>query len=187
MWGATVPSSAERRKRHISIHAPRVGGDRLCSSMPAIIIDFNPRPPCGGRQRRSHTPLLPGYFNPRPPCGGRPGTTWTKYGPGLFQSTPPVWGATLPVFSAIMAIVISIHAPRVGGDRKHTEPGGGSLHFNPRPPCGGRLQAAAETAFLATFQSTPPVWGATETRFPQAGNLFISIHAPRVGGDLQCP
>ena len=35
------------------------------------------------------------------------------------------------------------------------------------------------------FQSTPPVWGATKAMHAQAqDHWFISIHAPRVGGDV---
>ena len=81
------------------------------------VVDFNPRPPCGGRQLlaldkalrsiisihvlrveddhtllRTHTLLQ--NFNPRPPCGGR----------------------------------------RRGSRRRSP----GYCHFNPRPPCGGR-------------------------------------------------
>ena len=57
--------------------------------------------------------------------------------------------------------MISIHAPRVGGDQFST------------------LEPYVEKV----FQSTPPVWGAT--RLKLAWKLFyaISIHAPRVGGD----
>ena len=34
-----------------------------------------------------------------------------------------------------------------------------------------------------TFQSTPPARGATESTLYRHTNLFISIHAPREGGD----
>ena len=36
----------------------------------------------------------------------------------------------------------------------------------------------------SVFQSTPPVWGATTTERPYLRQKEISIHAPRVGGDL---
>ena len=36
---------------------------------------------------------------------------------------------------------------------------------------------------LLTFQSTPPVWGATEQDVYRAHMDAISIHAPRAGGD----
>ena len=57
----------------------------------------------------------------------------------LFQSTPPVWGATFFSVDFPDDISISIHAPRVGGDRVQ-------LQF---------LKCSLG------FQSTPPVWGAT--------------------------
>ena len=66
------------------------------------------------------------------------------------------------LFEADYSQLISIHAPREGGDIKphvqfmHTQ------NFNPRPPRGGRLN------FLN---------GLLE-------GLAISIHAPREGGDM---
>ena len=62
--------------------------------IPGIVPDFNPRPPRGGRrivltQRACHK-----YFNPRPPRGGRHGYEEKDVRSG----------------------VISIHAPREGGD-----------------------------------------------------------------------
>ena len=78
----------------ISIHVPRVEDDEKGTKMDFKAIDFNPRPPCGGRLTRavdnyagiefqSTSPvwrtttgdlikkLSKIYFNPRPPCGGR--------------------------------------------------------------------------------------------------------------------
>ena len=56
-----------------------------------------------------------------------------------FQSTPPARGATWRRLSSRSKSSISIHAPREGGDLD----GMGDLrilvHFNPRPPRGGRL------------------------------------------------
>ena len=103
------------------------------------------------------------YFNPRPPCGGRLSTEGGDQVAQKFQSTPPVWGATTGYQGAASATGISIHAPRVGGDRNsmeckcakcgisiHAPRVGGDmqfqrygpyrLYFNPRPPCGGRQQ-----------------------------------------------
>ena len=58
-------------------------------------------------------------------------------------------------------LYISIHAPRVGGDETR------------RCNSGGKL-----------FQSTPPVWGATQDLINFFQKIEISIHAPRVGGDI---
>ena len=64
--------------------------------------------------------------------------------------------------------IISIHAPRAGGDAEAPSGvGGGGI-----------------------FQSTPPVRGATWGCLESLGYAGISIHAPRAGGDgprLQCP
>ena len=79
--------------------------------------------------------------------------------------------------------MISIHAPREGGDRKcKTEI---ILHIISihAPREGGDEAAGGITVSLEQFQSTPPARGATAiarvTRIP----VDISIHAPREGGD----
>ena len=101
-----------------------------------------------------------------------------------FQSTPPVWGATGSAADHLRQLVISIHAPRVGGDGGLHHEKDQLEHFNPRPPCGGRHDGlhrldefkqisihaprvggddnyAVQKYRAAKFQSTPPVWGAT--------------------------
>ena len=79
-------------------------------------------------------------------------------------------------------------------------------HFNPLPPCGGRLNGSGdsrqqwrfqstpsvwrETYLLATmpesavFQSTPSVWRETADRQSRLRRVWISIHSLRVEGDL---
>ena len=57
----------------------------------------------------------------------------------VFQSTPPVRGATVDSMSDPYAWIISIHAPRAGGDEQ------------------GGYRSVADGG----FQSTPPVRGAT--------------------------
>ncbi len=59
-----------------------------------FIFDFNPRPPRGGRHGQHHAKKKQRDFNPRPPRGGRPG----------YQ------------YEDLRLVVISIHAPREGGD-----------------------------------------------------------------------
>ena len=59
--------------------------------------------------------------------------------------------------------MISIHAPREGGDLTIPALWPNDPNFNPRPPRGGRLRAY---------------------RF-MSNKAYISIHAPREGGDLK--
>ncbi len=82
---------------------------------------------------------------------------------------------------------ISIHAPRVGSDPGREALAGAQGNFNPRSPCGERLSVFHRLSPNERFQSTLPVWGATE-RFSVLFHLFvISIHAPRVGSDSSTP
>ncbi len=57
-------------------------------------------------------------------------------------------------------------------------------NFNPRPPCGGRRLDPEDVKKYNLFQSTPPVWGATSGDLTNWALKMISIHAPRVGGDI---
>ena len=168
----------------ISIHAPRVGSDRELPGVPDAADDFNPRSPCGerhdngqptdgGRDISIHAPRvgsdfigkvarkLSANFNPRSPCGERPTKEYGIIAVVRFQSTLPVWGATPTGSSRPAWRKISIHAPRVGSDRRTDTPTGGKSNFNPRSPCGERLACAALSADISAFQSTLPVWGAT--------------------------
>ena len=82
-----------------------------------VWTDFNPRPPRGGRRILIAARLYRlSHFNPRPPRGGR----------RPILRTP----------SQLM--VISLHAPREGGDSWYTSKVGCASNFNPRPPRGGR-------------------------------------------------
>ena len=103
--------------------------------------------------------------------------------------------------------VISIHAPRAGGDDR----GGAGKRlyerFQSTPPVRGATFLTRHTSQEQKFQSTPPVRGATgdhprrrsrrhriSIHAPRAGGdgwsctvdaeIYISIHAPRAGGDL---
>ena len=93
--GATPKwASGEQDDNDFNPRPPR--GGRPCSgSRVSRTSNFNPRPPRGGRLSRCHFCSLRFYdFNPRPPRGGRPQAHGTA---------PPI-------------LLISIHAPREGGD-----------------------------------------------------------------------
>ena len=81
----------------------------------------------------------------------------------IFQSTPPVWGATDVILWVESSVCISIHAPRVGGDRLLAftiPPKPISIHA---PRVGGDVHPSEAAQLL----------------------IGISIHAPRVGGDYK--
>ena len=72
VWGATIPMICVGDETPVSIHAPRVGRDRVFYDFYIFFPSFNPRAPCGARQRQGYKYLVPDRF----------------------QSTRPVWGAT---------------------------------------------------------------------------------------------
>ena len=80
-------------------------------------------------------------------------------------------------------LVISIHAPREGGDSESGRKKTALQNFNPRPPRGGRRRMSSGRIPHCTFQSTPPARGATKAMYDLRDMLCISIHAPREGGD----
>ena len=149
---------------------------------------FNPRPPRGGRQKfENHLPTACN-FNPRPPRGGRHDKQRRGTRNKKFQSTPPARGATCRYDIKNIPLIISIHAPREGGDREINgrrcyadhfnprPPRGGRprqmmtnadmTYFNPRPPRGGRLHLLKNLPPFRKFQSTPPARGATKLLVP---------------------
>ena len=149
-----------------------------------------------------------GYFNPRSPCGERPGGRLPvrQHDVGISIHAPRV-GSDLHHGGAGERAMISIHAPRVGSDDHAHAPGKHHPAISIHAPRVGS-DAGAMTAVMerAKFQSTLPVWGATEgggnagedgsdfnPRSPcgerltvgscMSGLASISIHAPRVGSD----
>ena len=109
-----------------------------------------------------------------------------------------------PAYTA--GIDISIHAPYAGGDIWSGICFTISENFNPRPLCRGRRRCLSLSGQYQTFQSTPPMQGATYrlVRLIKSPCYFnprplcrgrplfldevkayraISIHAPYAGGD----
>ena len=126
----------------ISIHALREEGDHLAAAVANELINFNPRPPRGGRLGR--IPL-------RDKATG-------------FQSTPSARRATTGQGTAEACRLISIHALREEGDPLRPSLPAFALYFNPRPPRGGRLMASSLADRRWRFQSTPSARRATPCR-----------------------
>ena len=144
----------------ISIHASRMG--------------------CDGRGRPDGHVV--GYFNPRIPYGMRQAVYDTIADFCAFQSTHPVWDATTPRGSTTAARPISIHASRMGCDlravdcavRRHI-----SIHAS-RMGCD---MSTLLVSWRGLFQSTHPVWDATDHQTTLQPRVEISIHASRMGCD----
>ena len=62
-----------------------------------------------------------------------------------------------------------------------------SLRFQSTPPRGGRPVPLSMVPTRMGFQSTPPARGATWQRGKTGRKGYISIHAPREGGDAALP
>ena len=139
--GATPVRCHQEVDRHISIHAPREGGDYLYVYLPRTPQTFQSTPPARGAtsslQSRCqpihisiHAPREGGdhgvlfFMFPRlhisihaPREGGDSPSVSNAPPPMQFQSTPPARGATAKQHSCIASFgFISIHAPREGGD-----------------------------------------------------------------------
>ncbi len=167
-------------------------------------------------------------FNPRPPCGGRLQTTKIYLLSGGFQSTSPVWRTTngpiqLVFFKQISIHVprveddqiivtivelkfISIHVPRVEGDINISlsryylthfnprPPCGGRLlmmlhslqtyNFNPRPPCGGRRRLSVSASIISDFNPRPPCGGRPVTAIPVSAATYFNPRPPCGGRRL---
>ena len=123
----------------ISIHALREEGDTATPSGARASIDFNPRPPRGGRQPFGSCPAKAGLisihalreegdksqrskmcatsnFNPRPPRGGRRNLPERRQKPQDFNPRPPRGGRLRHETLKPHRKAISIHALREEGD-----------------------------------------------------------------------
>ena len=146
----------------ISIHAPRVGSDRISAGRYPRRCPISIHAPRVGSDFRGIFPAIDGPISIHAPRVGsdrhrllsRSGRDISIHAPRVgsdniasivriisfrFQSTLPVWGATL-----------------VPGDPPYA-----GLNFNPRSPCGERRPRDLDSAM----------------------QVVISIHAPRVGSD----
>ena len=158
---ATMKSSLMLSFPRISIHALRGEGDARTGSVDWDYLDFNPRPPWGGRPFCLLRPLRCTDFNPRPPWGGRHG----RY------------------FFVFRDRSISIHALRGEGDILVFGLPCYQLYFNPRPPWGGRPQQLCEPHRM-THISIHALRGEGDLCYRCCGTRrLISIHALRGEGD----
>ena len=169
----------------ISIHVLRVEDDLCIAWTLSGVVNFNPRPPCGGRQSPVPPPEKGQEISIHvlrveddPPMAATSSSVYsisihvlrveddTKRKVSLcitksFQSTSSVWRTTQVVDGIPSVSAISIHVLRVEDDRDGVTVEVKNEYFNPRPPCGGRLRRIPPMAPCPLFQSTSSVWRTT--------------------------
>ena len=116
--GGDAGGTAMVQTFNISIHAPRAGGDTALNSLRIPWRLFQSTLPVRGATLTNDTATEAAVlFQSTPPVRGAT-LCPANYGCFLkaFQSTPPVRGATVMAALLRCPVVISIHAPRAGGD-----------------------------------------------------------------------
>ena len=137
-------------------------------------------------RRRAGHPRANRRTSDRPSfCGVRPSCSRVIMSCHIFQSTHPLRGATRRSGGDRVLPLISIHAPLAGCDLQARQGLPAFRDFNPRTPCGVRLETRMRVSKPIKFQSTHPLRGATITRTPARRGHGISIHAPLAGCDME--
>ena len=203
--GCDSPGAGVRTPQRISIHASRMGCDRLCPSkafpwwnfnpripygmrhhlrlLPVSLRDFNPRIPYGMRQHGCALTSVASYFNPRIPYGMRRQGWSALYSFNVFQSTHPVWDATGLRGQVFDAGDISIHASRMGCDDAQPVEQPITKYFNPRIPYGMRPYLDRHYAKYGEISIHASRMGCDRLCHESLPGLQISIHASRMGCD----
>ena len=161
MRGATAALVADEEAYCISTHAPLAGRDRRhCSTSAAGRISTHA--PLAGRDNRlQYASNQTKLFQPTRPLRGATKTDvsrscWTR-----FQPTRPLRGATGQATEAAAHLAFQPTRPLRGATRLTLPPFGRIAHFNPRAPCGARLQLFRSVVDFLLFQPTRPLRGAT--------------------------
>ena len=159
---ATYEPIDEKQTKVISIHATHAGGDVVGVLVTFSSTNFNPRHPCGWRPNSSLAALPHPIFQSTPPMRVATGCVGAYRRRRKFQSTPPMRVATIDFCGDNQEVIISIHATHAGGDLgADSYISSACSNFNPRHPCGWRLNGIDVDKQQLIFQSTPPMRVAT--------------------------
>ena len=162
--GATRWKNSTTCRLSISIHAPLTGSDYRYAAKIVALQQFQSTLPLRGA-----TPAKPDaegmveYFNPRSPYGER----------RVSGATGGAW------------FVISIHAPLTGSDDSIRLKFVYKYQFQSTLPLRGATHDREKDDMTYEFQSTLPLRGATQNVGSQEYPIWISIHAPLTGSDVQ--
>ena len=123
-------------------------------------------------------------FNPRPPCGGRQFSDADLSLAQQFQSAPSLRRATEREILAEDVLGISIRALLAEGDSVMTRRRTPFINFNPRPPCGGRPATTRPISRpTRNFNPRPPCGGRRRGNKARLRRRLISIRALLAEGD----
>ena len=143
----------------------------------------SPHPVRGATGSRSCWPPSQCHFNPRTPRGVRLAPHAGGGAAILISIHAPRVGCDDSSHQLGVVDIISIHAPREGCDRLPLQAVPCCWYFNPRTPRGVRLLSGSLAVCGQVFQSTHPARGATLVHPRGVPDRPISIHAPREGCD----
>ena len=151
----------------------------------ALHMHFNPRSPCGERHARwTSFSFRHSDFNPRSPCGERRFPCFDISLLQLFQPTLPMRGATRKPQEPVAHFLFQPTLPMRGATSTRSSIDLVRSYFNPRSPCGERLDSISRAKNPTTFQPTLPMRGATRRIKPRRHQNEISTHAPHAGSDI---
>ena len=177
-----------REKIEISIHALREEGDPLQSPPCALLSNFYPRPPRGGRQSALSQVIAAAQFLSTPSARRATCPLPTTTRSARFLSTPSARRATSDSPASWQSCCISIHALREEGDLGELHKQLLQLNFYPRPPRGGRHAHISIPAPFAQFLSTPSARRATAAGcFDGTDKTYFYPRPPRGGRHTSVP
>ena len=138
--GATMLCAAFSSSGRFQPTPPARGATGEAAFTASVLMDFNPRPPCGGRPAPQGHVLLKGVISTHAPRAGGDFCAHKvlKRGVNISTHAPRAGGDVLRQRVQLREGVISTHAPRAGGDRRHRRLFAELPGFQPTPPRGGR-------------------------------------------------
>ena len=144
---------------------------------------FNPRPLCRERPNKIAAIVNISGFNPRPLCRERHFVDCIFSVHRDVSIHAPYAGSDAEVRDHFPGFIVSIHAPYAGSDQTTLIFPGVTGSFQSTPPMQGATESDRGVIIEMEFQSTPPMQGATRSFTVCIFVLIVSIHAPYAGSD----
>ena len=174
--------------RHFNPRPPRGGRQQGMRRLQLVKNDFNPRPPRGGRRRGGQDGLCRRHFNPRPPRGGRLNGLVPYVGPAMISIHAPREGGDPSVAKIASIWRISIHAPREGGDFIWVDFLAAGFEFQSTPPARGATKLPVVARRVVTYFNPRPPRGGRQSGKIEKTHFIMDFNPrpPRGGRPLLC-